>query len=111
MKKLKLYDPDFIFTHEDLRNSIIKSQGGIGGGKDAQGENDELLYSIAVYCVENNVCSINSIQAQFALGFNRASRIVTLLENMKIVSPKNGTKPRDILVDLYQLNKIFGVDE
>ncbi len=105
------YDPDFIFTHEDLRNSIIKSQGGIGGGKDAQGENDELLYSIAVYCVENNVCSINSIQAQFALGFNRASRIVTLLENMKIVSPKNGTKPRDILVDLYQLNKIFGVDE
>jgi len=105
------YDPDFIFTHEDLRNSINKNLGGGVGGKDASNENDELLYSIAVYCVENNVCSINSIQSQFALGFNRASRIVTLLENKKIVSPKNGTKPRDILVDLYQLNQIFGVDE
>ena len=93
------------------RNSINKNLGGGVGGKDASNENDELLYSIAVYCVENNVCSINSIQSQFALGFNRASRIVTLLENKKIVSPKNGTKPRDILVDLYQLNQIFGVDE
>lgn len=53
------------------------------------------------------MCSINSIQNNFGLGFNRASRIVAILEERNIVSPKNGTKGREILVDSYQLKQMF----
>ena len=107
------YEPDYIFTHDDLRNSMARSQssGGLGSPKDASNEDDELLFSIAEFCVAGNSCSINAIQNNFGLGFNRAQRIVQLLEERKIVSPKQGTKPREILVDDYKLREIFGVNE
>ena len=106
------YQPDYIFTHDDLRASISRSQSGSGSGaKDASGEDDELLFAIAEFCVAGNACSINAIQNNFGLGFNRAQRIVQLLEERQIVSPKCGTKPREILVDDYKLREIFGVNE
>ncbi len=103
------YDPDFLFTHEDLkekrRQAMLVSDS--GAGKDVQ-ESEDLLYDIALGCIQQGMCSINSIQNAFGLGFNRASRIVTILEERGIVSQKNGTKGRDILVDVYQLNQMFG---
>ena len=106
------YQPDYIFTHDDLRASISRSQSSQGcGAKDASGEDDELLFAIAEFCVAGNSCSINAIQNNFGLGFNRAQRIVQLLEERQIVSPKCGTKPREILVDDYKLREIFGVNE
>lgn len=101
------YEPDFLFTHEDLRRKAMRQGGSSIGGKDQPQESDELLYQIALYCIESGMCSINSIQQNFALGFNRASRIVSILEEKNIVSPKNGTKGREILVDSYQLKQMF----
>ena len=99
------YEPDFLFTHDDLKKKSKTMTA--SGGKDALQESVELLYQIAEYCVSSGTCSINSIQTSFGLGFNRASRIVTLLEERGIVSPKNGTKGREILVDSYQLKQMF----
>ncbi len=103
------YGPDYMFTIEDLKKSLNKSQAGIGGigGRDTQPESEELLYSVACFCVDSQSCSINSIQNNFALGFNRASRVVAILEERNIVSPKNGTKSRDILVDRKTLAEMF----
>ena len=102
------YGPDYMFTIEDLKKSLNKSQSGGGlGGKDFQPESEELLYNVALFCVDSQSCSINSIQNNFALGFNRASRVVAILEERNIVSPKNGTKSRDILVDRKTLAEMF----
>lgn len=106
------YEPEYLFTHEDLKKALNKnaSNGGFGT-KEAPSESDELLYQIALACVQQGACSINSIQTGFGLGFNRAQRIVQLLEERQIVSPKNGTKGREILVDTYKLREMFGIDE
>ncbi|MDE6013898.1 MAG: DNA translocase FtsK, partial [Anaeroplasmataceae bacterium] len=101
------YEPDFLFTHDDLRKKAMKQGGGSFGGKDSPQESDDMLYQIALYCIESGMCSINSIQQNFGIGFNRASRIVSILEERNIVSPKNGTKGREILVDSYQLKQMF----
>ena len=101
------YQPDFLFTHEDLKKKTVRSNSGFGGGRESAQESEELLYQIACYCLETGSCSMNSIQNSFGLGFNRASRIVTILEERKIVSPKNGSKAREILVDSYKLKEIF----
>ena len=62
--------------------------------------------------MEQRKWHINSIQNQFNLGFNRASRIVTILEDKGIVSPKNGTKSRDILVEtVEELQEALGIEE
>lgn len=101
------YEPDFLFTHDDLKKKLKGQSNGVTGGKEPIQESDELLYQIGLYCIESGSCSINSIQNHFGLGFNRASRIVALLEEKCIVSSKNGTKGREILVDSYQLKQMF----
>ena len=102
------YGPDYMFTIDDLKKSLNKSQTeGAFGGREAQTENEELLYQVALYCVDSQSCSINSIQNNFALGFNRASRIVAILEERNIVSSKNSTKSREILVDRKTLAEMF----
>ena len=107
------YDPDFMISHDDLKRARAKTQNGGGGfgSKEAQGEDETLLYEIAEACVQAGSCSINSIQSGFGIGFNRASRIVSILEERGVVSPRLGTKPREILVDSYKLREIFHVDE
>ncbi|MDE7384324.1 MAG: DNA translocase FtsK [Anaeroplasmataceae bacterium] len=101
------YEPDFLFTHEELRRKASGGAGASGNGRESAQESEDLLYQIALYCIESGMCSINSIQNSFGLGFNRASRIVAILEERGIVSPKNGTKGREILVDSYRLKEMF----
>lgn len=101
--------PDFLFTHEDLRKNMV-----LGASISANKENsepDDVLYSVALFCIESGSCSINSIQQQFNYGFNRAQKIVNMLEERQIVSPKRGTKGREILVDVIKLNRMYGRDE
>ncbi len=106
------YQTDYLFTVDDLKKSQA-SKGMMSGSVSGKGEAEDemLLYKIARSCVDSQTCSINSIQTQFGIGFNRASKIVTILQERNIVSAKNGTKARDILVDKYQLAEMFGVDE
>ena len=103
---------------KELEESVIKKENNLPYKyinnkmlKENNLNNDELLFAIAEFCVAGNACSINAIQNNFGLGFNRAQRIVQLLEEKQIVSPKCGTKPREILVDDYKLREIFGVNE
>ena len=91
------YGTDYIFSHDDLRKQM--KSGNISQNKDVNSESIETLFEIASYCIETQSCSINAIQTQFNFGFNRASRVVSMLEERGIVSPKNGTKSRDILVN------------
>lgn len=99
------YEPDFMFTHEELKRS--NSSSSQGAKKDLPSEDEAFLYEIAKFCIENNTCSINAIQNSFGTGFNRASRIVEILYERGIVGEKNGTKGREVIVDSYELSRIF----
>ncbi len=90
--------PDYLFDHESLRTYSIK--------KDTQAS-DDLLYPVAQYVVRENSASINSIQKEFSIGFNRAQRIVELLEEMNVVSKNEGTKPRQVLVTMAELENML----
>ena len=52
-------------------------------------------------------CSINTIQKEFEIGFNRAQKIVSLLEQYEIVSTSQGTKAREVLVTFDELEQIL----
>lgn len=104
------YAADYIFTHEDLQNSI-KQQYGATGTSAKDGEDMELLYSVAMFVVERGVCSINSIQTSFNLGFRRAQRIVEILEELGIVSGSKGTTGREILVTMEDVKQKFKMGE
>ncbi len=61
-------------------------------------EYDDPLYNEVVeFAVQTGKISASLIQRRFAVGYNRAARIVDLLEERGIVGPPNGSKPREVL--------------
>ncbi len=64
-------------------------------------EYDDPLYNdIVEFVVQNQKASASLLQRRFKLGYNRAARIIDLLEERGIIGPPNGSKPRVVLVKL-----------
>lgn len=64
-------------------------------------EYDDPLYSeIVDFAVRTGKISASLIQRKYRLGYNRAARIIDLLEERGIIGPQNGSKPREVLVKL-----------
>ena len=98
------YEPDYLFEHSDLET---KSDTEVVGSLKSENESKEMLFECAKLFVEQGSCSVNMLTQSFSLGFNRASRIVTMLEKLGVVSGKNSTKGRDVLVTIADLYDIF----
>jgi DNA segregation ATPase FtsK/SpoIIIE, S-DNA-T family len=47
--------------------------------------------------------STSMIQRRLRIGYNRAARIMDLMEEKGVVGPENGSSPREILADLDSL--------
>ena len=72
-----------------------------GTGEDAEIEYDE-LYDLAVaYVVDQGKASTSMIQRQFKIGYNRAARIVEVMEMEGVVGAADGARPRKILVGAH----------
>lgn len=74
---------------------------GIHGLPNETEEYDDPLYDeIVKFAIETGKVSTSLLQRRFRLGYNRAARVVDLLEERGIVGPPNGSKPREVLVKL-----------
>jgi len=82
--------------------SSAKEQGNAGGEvKTVEEEYDDPLYNdIVEFVVTSGKASASLLQRRFKLGYNRAARIIDLLEERGIIGPQNGSKPREVLVKL-----------
>ena len=61
-------------------------------------EKDELYYEVCEFAVEMGGASISSLQRRFRIGYNRAARLIDILEKEGILSEAKGSKPRDVLI-------------
>ncbi|MGI6223337.1 MAG: DNA translocase FtsK 4TM domain-containing protein [Prevotella sp.] len=81
--------------------------GGNGGNADIQSL-DPLFEDAAHAIVLSQQGSTSMIQRRFAIGYNRAGRLMDQLESVGIVGPAQGSKPRDVLIsDDNQLDKLL----
>ena len=66
------------------------------------GDYDELLPQAADLIFETGQASVSMLQRRLKLGFSRAGRIVDQMEQMGILGPYEGSKPRALLITKEQ---------
>jgi S-DNA-T family DNA segregation ATPase FtsK/SpoIIIE len=68
---------------------------------DGDDEDDEKLYKKAMGVLRaTKRASTSTLQRRLRIGYNRAARIMDLMEERGVVGPENGSSPREILIDL-----------
>jgi len=90
----KQKDPEY-----DNNLTTISADDNLAGSRLEKEEYDDPLYNeIVDFAVQNTKISASLIQRRFRLGYNRAARIIDLLEERGIIGPQNGSKPREVLI-------------
>lgn len=84
-----------------MDNSSSSGEDNYNDGYVSEEEYDDPLYNeIVDFAIRSGKISASLIQRKYRLGYNRAARIVDLLEERGIIGPQNGSKPREVLVKL-----------
>ena len=86
-----MYDDSFIRLE-----GVNDGEGGIGG---VAGAADDPMYDeIRDYVIEVQKASTSLLQRRFGIGYNRAARMIDLLEEKGIIGPAQGSKPREVYI-------------
>lgn len=68
---------------------------------------DELLYDAIEYVLDAGQASTSMLQRKMRIGFTRAGRLMDTMEQMKIIGPHVGSKPRELLMSRAQIEEII----
>lgn len=105
---------DFIGNQKGYESAYLlpDSVGGsieeYAAGGSSLSERDGLFEEVARMVVEEGRCSTSSIQRKYAIGYNRAGRIVDQLEAAGIVAAQVAGKPREVLLsDRVALERVL----
>jgi S-DNA-T family DNA segregation ATPase FtsK/SpoIIIE len=73
------------------------------------GEEADPLWEEAVrWVVDRGQASTSMLQRKFSIGFQRASRLLDMMEERSVVGPRDGPRPRDVLVNPLDVDGMFG---
>jgi S-DNA-T family DNA segregation ATPase FtsK/SpoIIIE len=93
---------------EVVRARIAEEEGGEEGGGDAgagPADRDPLFRQAAEVCIQNQLGSTSLLQRRLKIGYGRAARIIDQLHDAGILGPPDGSKARDVLVGLQDLDQ------
>ncbi len=91
-----------------LEKAEKEGEDGAASTEQGAGERDPLFRQAAEVCIQNQLGSTSLLQRRMSIGYGRAARIIDQLELAGILGPANGSKPRDVLVGLDDLDEIGG---
>ncbi len=81
--------------------AVTETQASEDSGE-SSGEEHDARYDDAVALVtRTRQASISSVQRHLRIGYNRAARIIEMMEKEGIIGPSDGVKPREVLVRGY----------
>lgn len=76
------------------------------GAAEDPGDTDELLPDAIETVVSAGQASVSMLQRRFRIGYNRAARIVDMMEARGIIGPSEGSKPRQVLMTEEELRAL-----
>ena len=80
---------------------------GNGSSHEAAYLDDPLLEEAVEVVLATGIASASRLQRQLRIGFTRAARLIDTMEQLGIVGPQEGSKPRDILIDEDRAREIL----
>ncbi|XJZ26516.1 DNA translocase FtsK [Bacillota bacterium Lsc_1132] len=89
-------EPEYLFEQEEL---LKKAQ--------VLEEEDELFYEACEFVVDQGGASTSSLQRRFKIGYNRAARLMDLMEQQGFISGANRSKPREVYITESDLESIL----
>jgi DNA segregation ATPase FtsK/SpoIIIE, S-DNA-T family len=88
-------EPDYLFQQDEL---IKKAQ--------VTEEEDELFFEACEFVIDQGGASASSLQRRFRIGYNRAARLMEMMEKSGVISESRGSKPRDVLISESELETL-----
>ncbi len=88
-------EPNYLFEQEEL---LKKAQ--------ISDDEDELFYEACEFVIAHGGASTSSLQRRFKIGYNRAARLIDMMEEQGYISESKGSKPRDVLITEEELETL-----
>ncbi|MCT2346654.1 FtsK/SpoIIIE domain-containing protein [Niallia taxi] len=92
--------PDYLFEQEELLKKVQMSE-----------DEDELFYEACEFIIEQGGASTSSLQRNFKIGYNRAARLIDMMEKQGYISEAKGTKPRDVLITEVEFLQLHDTEQ
>ncbi|WP_342540998.1 DNA translocase FtsK [Heyndrickxia sp. FSL K6-6286] len=89
--------PNYLFEQDEL---LKKAQ--------IEDEEDEIFFEACEFVIEQGGASTSLLQRNFRIGYNRAARLIEMMEQQGIISEAKGSKPRDVLISRDDLEVAYG---
>ena len=99
------YDQTAISDIENMANQGGKSSAASEGGE--SGGYDENLIAACECVIEAGMASTSMLQRKLKLGYARAARVMDEMQEIGVVGPFEGAKPRQVLVTKDELQEII----
>jgi S-DNA-T family DNA segregation ATPase FtsK/SpoIIIE len=94
---------------ETIRKKEAEELGQPGDGEESDaGDRDKLFREAAEVVIQHQQGSTSLLQRRLKVGYGRAARIIDQLQTAGILGPPDGSRPRDVLAGLDDLDRICG---
>ncbi|MCL1911292.1 MAG: cell division protein FtsK, partial [Leptospirales bacterium] len=92
VEHLEIYgEPAYI----DIEQAVFEAAEELREGDESE---DELFVEALKIVEETRKASASYLQRRLSIGYNRAARIIELMEDRGYIGPQQGSKPREIFV-------------
>jgi DNA segregation ATPase FtsK/SpoIIIE, S-DNA-T family len=87
--------PQYLFEQDELLKKAQVTE-----------DEDELFYEACEFVIDQGGASTSSVQRRFKIGYNRAARLIEMMEQQGFISEGKGSKPRDVLITAADLEAL-----
>lgn len=94
--------------HERVSADIEASNAAAGGHSQSgsSGRIDDMFLEAVELVLENGQASVAMFQRKFKMGYQRAAKLIDQMEEMNIIGPYEGTKPRQVKITRQEFNEM-----